>query len=195
MCLATASSDGTCRLWDASTSKELASFACPSGDKILSFKTIRPCPGNQNLFVSSGRDGSVLLWDCRQLARHSFSMNGGRSKKSCQKPVQHIMDGHCVFTSASNKRSSSKSLFSANSSQFQNGVSQAIFGNSDGTQIFSSGASDGLIKCWDVRRIYHSKLFKTRKRKSVGRKMPTPLMVIQEPGVLPLSKDKKNGWE
>ena len=42
-----------------------------------------------------------------------------------------------------------------------------------------------------MRRIYHSKLFKTRKRKSVGRKMPTPLMVIQEPGVLPLSKDKK----
>ena len=191
MSLATASSDGTCRLWDASTSKEIASFACPSGDKILSFKTIRPCPGNQNLFVSSGRDGSVLLWDCRQLARHSFSMNGGRNKKSCQKPVQHILDGHCVFTSTSNKRSSSKSLFSANSSQFQNGVSQAIFGNSDGTQIFSSGASDGLIKCWDMRRIYHSKLFKTRKRKSVGRKMPTPLMVIQEPGVLPLSKDKK----
>ena len=195
-CLATASSDGTCRLWDVSTRQELASFAFPSGDKILSFKTIRPCLGNQNLFVSSCRDGSVLLWDCRQLARHSFSMNGGRSKKSCQKPIQHIVDGHCVYTGASSdrskaKRSSSKSLFSSNSSQFQNGVSQAIFGNSDGTQIFSAGASDGLIKCWDMRRIYHSKLFKTRKRKSVGRKMPTPLMVIQEPGVLPLSKEKK----
>ena len=172
----------------------------------LSLRAIKFCRlrqygllGNQNLFVSSCRDGSVLLWDCRQLARHSFSMNGGRSKKSCQKPIQHIVDGHCVYTGASSdkkaKRSSSKSLFSANSSQFQNGVSQAIFGNSDGTQIFSSGASDSLIKCWDMRRIYHRKLFKTRKRKSVGRKMPTPLMVIQEPGVLPLSKDKKNGWE
>lgn len=222
-CLATASSDGICKLWDVTTKNELASFASPKQNLILSFKTIRPCSGNENLFVTSGRDGSIFMWDCRQRASHSLQHSYSQTKIICKKPVRHIANGHAVYTNAAGNNSSNssnrrrnqfKSLFSANSLTLQNGVSNAIFGNHDGTNVLSSGSSDGLIKIWDMRKIYttsfssnnsnHASIGnnsssssssikkKRRKYNSSENRPPTPLTIIQEPSVFPFTNNKKN---
>lgn len=195
-CLATASSDGICKLWDVSRKCATNLFASPRQSNVLSFKTIRPCTGNENLFVTSGRDGSIFMWDCRQLASHSLYEPISQMKINCKKPVRQIMNGHSVYTSdgnsnskSINKRARCKSLFSGTSMKYQNGVSNAIFGNQDGTRVFSSGSSDGLVKCWDMRKIYQNS--NSNNPISHNIRPPKPLIIIQEPNVIPFTNDKK----
>lgn len=141
--LLTASGDTTVHLWDVVGGASLASFRAHSG----SVKSVDVKADESAVFVSGGRDGSVMVWDTRCSTRGSQ-----------HKPVNTIALAHKKtdpsHASGGRKR---RRGHRANPPQktmvdSQHSVTAVLFHGSN--KLASSGAADGTVKLWDLRRTY-----------------------------------------
>nr|CAB3240075.1 denticleless protein homolog [Phallusia mammillata] len=136
----TASGDTTAALWDVSNPEtKLTSFVGHS----CSLKSVSVSKNNPNILATGSRDGNILLWDSRCRGRQN----------SKQQPVGRIQNAHVVYDSLTPQRKR-KRYFQESNNQLlcdsRQTVTSVIFQNSN--TLVSSGAMDGTIKMWDIRK-------------------------------------------
>jgi WD40 repeat protein len=180
--LGTAMAGGICRLWNIERTLPLVDLTCFEPDDFhairLSFKTIRRCPGQPSLYLASSRDGSVSLFDIREARKTSATATnaaGMGHHVSGTTPVLRYANIHQP-KHAPKLRKSRRSGLRPN---VNHGVTSAVFGSADGMgTIYTSGASDGLVKAWDLR---HFDQAGSPSSGSHGSKCPTPVVEFSEP--------------
>lgn len=126
--LATACGDLSIALWDVSKRQKVASFQAHTGSvKCVCFSLHSP-----DIFASGGRDGTVLVWDVR-----------------CTRPAMKIPKAHVTTTRNCKKaRNCSKEVRASTT----NSVTACVF--QDDHQLVSCGATNSVIKVWDMRKNY-----------------------------------------
>ncbi|KAI8840480.1 WD40-repeat-containing domain protein [Chytriomyces cf. hyalinus JEL632] len=136
--IATASGDATCRLWDVMTKKCINVFkGHTSSVKSVAFSMHDP-----NMVVTGGRDGSVMIWDVRCTGTAS-------GDDYIQKPTHTYHYAHAVsagnipITAARKKKIAASNLSS---------VTAVTYLPNNSNLMASAGASDGLVKFWDIRK-------------------------------------------
>ncbi|KAF5898635.1 denticleless protein [Clarias magur] len=162
--LVTASGDQTARLWDVITGELLGSF---KGHQ-CSLKSVAFPKREKAVFCTGGRDGNIMLWDMRCSKKDGF-----------YRQVKQISGAHMKVErntpQTKKKRATSRGM--APSVDSQRGVTAVIFREEN--KLISSGAVDGMIKMWDLRKSY-----------TAYQQNPTPLQSYQYPG----SSTRKLGY-
>lgn len=136
----TASGDQTARLWDVEKAETVSIFR----GHTCSLKSVAVQPNSTNVFLTGARDGNIMLWDTRTNMRNGYTT-----------PTNTIRNAHVLLqkdnlnSSAKKRRSRRASTYSADSKQ---SVTSVVF--QDSKTIISSGACDGTLKYWDVRKSY-----------------------------------------
>ncbi|KAI8049247.1 WD40-repeat-containing domain protein [Syncephalis plumigaleata] len=157
-CIATGAGDQMVKLWDVETSRLLGIF----NGHVGTVKSVAFHPTEPSIFATSGRDGNVLMWDMRCMAVPS-------SDEFCHhRPANRILNAHARITESVGSRKRRRTLIDTNKS-----VSSVLFLRHKDHLIASAGASDGLIKCWDVR--HHGSYS--------GKEIPTPTMKSEYSGI------------
>ncbi|XP_053394670.1 denticleless protein homolog [Mercenaria mercenaria] len=131
--LLTASGDQTIGLWDVPSKKKLLTFKGHSS----SVRSVRYRPQDDAVFASGSRDGHVRLWDTR--------CNVTGEKVSC---VGVIKNAHSISQQASSRRKKSRL---GPAQDCQQSVTSVLFQNDN--LLTTSGAVDGCVKVWDIRKI------------------------------------------
>ncbi|XP_017311441.1 denticleless protein homolog isoform X2 [Ictalurus punctatus] len=162
--LVTASGDQTARLWDVISGELLGSF---KGHQ-CSLKSVSFPTREKAVFCTGGRDGNIMLWDMRCSKKDGFyrqmkQISGAHMKVERNTPP------------AKKKRATSRGM--APSVDSQRGVTAVLF--RDENTLISSGAVDGMIKMWDLRKSY-----------TAYQQNPTPLQTYRYPG----SSTRKLGY-
>lgn len=140
--LVTASGDQTARLWDIEKVETVAIFK----GHTCSLKSIAVQPQSNRVFITGARDGNILLWDTRCYMRNGFCNPMNTIKGA------HVIPQKEIITLSGKKRKVRRpSMYSADSKQ---SVTAVVF--QDNYTIVSSGACDGAIKFWDIRRHYNN---------------------------------------
>ena len=122
----TASGDQNAKLWDVESGLCRASFLGHAS----SVKSVSFAHNSPDLFVSSARDGAIMLWDARV--------------RGAAGPVGAIHAAHVRPTYKGSRR--------YRSLEVNHSVTAARFAPADNA-VFSSGALDGLLKVWDIRTL------------------------------------------
>lgn len=134
---ATASGDGTVRVFDLETTFRCAMLKASKS----SVKCIRMQPDGTNVIAAASRDGSIRLFDVREASRHA---RWGR--EDLQRPVLTVEKAHegsvVEQVSSARKKRRVTAIPSASVTSLA-WVSQY--------EIFSGGAADGAVKLWDFR--------------------------------------------
>ena len=138
--LLSASGDGLVRLWDVETQRPLLDFVRHR----CSVKTVSWDPLQPDIFVSAGRDGHIMMWDRRFKQGAGSTMSGKLSK-----PVVTILNAHVPegLKMLPDVRKTPVTPLPPKVSSSVTGVS--FTGQSQ--TIASIGATDGLVKLWDLR--------------------------------------------
>ncbi|KAI8893896.1 WD40-repeat-containing domain protein [Globomyces pollinis-pini] len=124
--VATASADNSIRLWDIESKKLIASLNGHQGSvKSVSYSD------HPGILLSCSRDNSIILWDTR--------MNSGKKNVMFQ-----IKNAHSLKIPT--KKARSKASLGAGDS-----VTDVKYIYGTNSLLASCGATDGLIKFWDVR--------------------------------------------
>jgi WD40 repeat protein len=145
--IATAGGDATTRVFDVETNTRIALLRGHAG----SAKCVRPCPSAPSLLFSAGRDGHILGFDLRAPAQTDPLHEAFLS------PVLKINSPHtrtvCYAVTQSIGRK--RRRVQADSPAILRGgsVTSLAFSPSHPMQLYSSGASDGAVKLWDLRRL------------------------------------------
>ncbi|KAF7690411.1 denticleless protein homolog [Silurus meridionalis] len=162
--LVTASGDQTARLWDVISGELLGSF---KGHQ-CSLKSVTFPTHEKAVFCTGGRDGNIMLWDMRCSKKDGF-----------YRQVKQISGAHMKMerNTPQTKKKRAPSRGMAPSVDSQRGVTAVLF--RDENTLLSSGAVDGSIKMWDLRKSY-----------TVYQQNPTPLQTYQYPG----SSTRKLGY-
>ncbi|NP_775348.1 denticleless protein homolog [Danio rerio] len=134
-CLVTASGDQTARLWDVITGDLLGTF---KGHQ-CSLKSVAFYKQEKAVFSTGGRDGNIMIWDTRCSKKDGFYRQVKQISGAHMKPER--------FTPQTKKRRGMAPPVDS-----QQGVTVVLF--CDETKLISSGAVDGIIKMWDLRRNY-----------------------------------------
>ncbi|XP_068729272.1 denticleless protein homolog [Montipora capricornis] len=140
--LVTASGDQTLRLWDINHDDCLTLFKGHS----CSVKSVDFRNADKFVFATGARDGNVMVWDIR-CNRRSGHFN---------EPVNIISNAHAekaprapqTMKKKTRRSSSTKSVLTTG----QQSVTSVLF--QGGEKLISSGAMDGQIKIWDLRKTY-----------------------------------------
>ncbi|XP_077567362.1 denticleless protein homolog [Stigmatopora nigra] len=138
--LVTAAGDQTARLWDVKSSELLGSFK----GHLCSLKSVAFAPEEKAVFSTGARDGNILVWDIRC-----------SKKDGCYKPVKQIQGAHNKAESNHPSKTKKRRLSTrgmAPSVDTQQSVTVVLF--QDQHTLISSGAVDGVIKIWDLRKNY-----------------------------------------
>ncbi|GBG79386.1 hypothetical protein CBR_g29535 [Chara braunii] len=138
--LLTASGDQSVRMWDVETRKETAVMKGHTG----SVKSLSVSPTQQDCFASGSRDGSVMLWDVR--CGEAYSIN---NQESFFRPFEVIVDAH--LSSKTRKHRRRKGSVQGDPKQSVTAVLYLY----DENLLATAGASDGVVKFWDVRNTKH----------------------------------------
>eukprot|EP00871_Galdieria_phlegrea_P001067 jgi/Galph1/1961/GphlegSOOS_G629.1 len=150
--IATASGDQTVRITDTTTWKPVCSLSGHRG----SVKVVRekPC-SNGNILCSAARDGNVMIWDTRCSDRKSTS-----DEDSVIRPVLCLRQAHAKnFSPLGEKSSKRRRTLESTDSLCKKGITTShgvtglAFNRSGASELFfTSGAVDGSIKLWDIRK-------------------------------------------
>ncbi|RIA95546.1 WD40-repeat-containing domain protein [Glomus cerebriforme] len=136
--MVTASGDQTAKLWDVELQQCKATF----GGHTCSIKSVNFNPLNPNLWVTSSRDGNIFIWDTRLIGLCS---EGDVSFK----PVISIRNAHS-HDDLKKKSRKSNQLLPIRSKPTSSVTGVQFLMNQD-LLLASSGASDSIIKYWDLR--------------------------------------------
>ncbi|KAG9283144.1 hypothetical protein AMEX_G1882 [Astyanax mexicanus] len=162
--LVTASGDQTARLWDVLAEELLGSF---KGHQ-CSLKSVSFPKQEKAVFCTGGRDGNIMVWDTRCSKKDGF-----------YRQVKQISGAHMktAGNTPQNKKKRSSCRGMAPSVDSQRGVTVVLF--RDENTLISSGAVDGMIKMWDLRKNY-----------TAYHQNPIPLQTYKYPG----SSTRKLGY-
>jgi len=116
-----------------------------------SVKSVSTLRGNPFLVASGSLDGSVLIFDSR--------CNKKSDEQHTIGPINtispaHISSSYVPALHGKSTRARSAALAAASAANRVSPVSAVLFFSDH--LIFSSGATDSIIKLWDIRKIYHS---------------------------------------
>ncbi|KAI9329886.1 WD40-repeat-containing domain protein [Obelidium mucronatum] len=138
--IVTASGDRTCKLWDVEQRKCVSVL----GYHRASVKSVTFNPHDPNTFATASRDGTISLWDVRCTGTQI-------GDEYMQRSIHEIMDGHCLARDSTkkNKRRQSHSYSSQS-------IVSVKYLKHDQNLLVSAGASDGLVKYWDIRSRGHN---------------------------------------
>src|SRR5256885_855999 len=136
--MVTASGDQTAKLWDVELQQCKATF----GGHTCSIKSVNFNPLNPNLWVTSSRDGNIFIWDTRSIGLCS-------EREVFFKPVISIRNAHSHDISKKKSRKNSQLL--PIRSKPTSSVTGVQFLMNQDLLLASSGASDNIIKYWDLR--------------------------------------------
>ncbi|KAM9703140.1 denticleless protein homolog [Menidia menidia] len=138
--LVTAAGDQTARLWDVKSGELLGSFK----GHLCSLKSVAFTPEEKAVFCTGARDGNIMVWDIRCSKRDGFyrqvkQINGAHNKTETN-----------PLSKTKRRRSSMRGM--APSVDSQQSVTVVLF--QDQHTLISSGAVDGVVKMWDLRKNY-----------------------------------------
>ncbi|XP_077075682.1 denticleless protein homolog isoform X1 [Siphateles boraxobius] len=133
--LVTASGDQTARLWDVITADLLGTF---KGHQ-CSLKSVAFSKQELTVFSTGGRDGNIMIWDTRCSKKDGFYRQVKQISGAHMKPER--------YTPQNKKRRGMAPPVDS-----QQGVTVVLF--CDENKLISSGAVDGIIKMWDLRKNY-----------------------------------------
>ncbi|XP_056118632.1 denticleless protein homolog isoform X2 [Rhinichthys klamathensis goyatoka] len=133
--LVTASGDQTARLWDVITADLLGTF---KGHQ-CSLKSVAFSKQERAVFSTGGRDGNIMIWDTRCSKKDGFYRQVKQISGAHMKPER--------YTPQNKKRRGMAPPVDS-----QQGVTVVLF--CDENKLISSGAVDGIIKMWDLRKNY-----------------------------------------
>ncbi|MBN3309616.1 DTL protein, partial [Amia calva] len=156
-CLVTASGDQMAKLWDVKTGQLMGTF---KGHQ-CSLKSVAFAKQEKAVFCTGGRDGNIMVWDTRCSKKDGFyrqvkQICGAHNKPDRQTPSK-----------LKKKRQSSRGI--APTVDSQQSVTVVLF--RDENTLISSGAVDGVIKMWDLRKNY-----------TAHNQDPVPLQAYPYPG-------------
>ena len=153
--LLTTSGDQTVRLFDM---REQTELRCFRGGHNGSVKTISSL--DASIFASGGRDGNICVWDARvPQARPTFIVPGAHE------------------TPMPGKRKRAGGL--AGASAPSAAVSCVCFVHDASAKLATGGATDGLIKIWDLRSLSSSSGSSARATSKA--RAPAPFQVLRPP--------------
>ncbi|XP_034435587.1 denticleless protein homolog [Hippoglossus hippoglossus] len=155
--LVTAAGDQMARLWDVKSGDMLGSFK----GHLCSLKSVAFAPEEKAVFCTGARDGNIMVWDTRCSKKDGFyrqvkQISGAHNKAETNAPLK-----------IKKRRSSTRGM--APSVDTQQSVTVVLF--RDQHTLISSGAVDGVIKQWDLRKNY-----------TAHRQDPAPLQTYPYPG-------------
>ncbi|XP_064622324.1 denticleless protein homolog A-like [Lineus longissimus] len=130
--LLTASGDQTCVLWDVLQEEKLSVFKGHTS----SVKSVEFRPQDKCTFASGARDGKIMLWDNRCGSLEGVS------------PISTINCAHGPINNSTRKKRAPKKT---GESVRLPSVTAVLF--QDEYNLISSGATDGIIKVWDIRKL------------------------------------------
>ncbi|XP_024084418.1 protein lethal(2)denticleless isoform X2 [Cimex lectularius] len=142
----TSSGDHTCILWDVGEGrvKSIHRFVCHA----QSVKAVIPRPETDYMYASGGRDGTIKFWDVRSGKHGEFNIS-----------EDHVLNNpHVKIGNESKKTKRKETSVKADDSGNQFSITGIAF--QDENTIFSCSSGDGLIKGWDMRRLYTIRLHK-----------------------------------
>ncbi|KAI3364200.1 hypothetical protein L3Q82_011014 [Scortum barcoo] len=156
--LVTAAGDQMARLWDVKSGEMLGSFK----GHLCSLKSVAFTPQEKAVFCTGARDGNIMVWDTRCSKKDGFyrqvkQISGAHNKAETNPPAK------------TKKRRSSSTRGMAPSVDTQQSVTVVLF--RDQHTLISSGAVDGVVKMWDLRKNY-----------TAHRQDPVPLQTYPYPG-------------
>ncbi|KAM6915707.1 denticleless protein homolog isoform 1-T2 [Xenentodon cancila] len=138
--LVTAAGDQMARLWDVKSGDLLGSFK----GHLCSLKSVSFAPEEKAVFCTGARDGNIMVWDIRCSKKDGF-----------YRQVKQISGAHNkaeTNSSSKTKKRRSGMRGMAPSVDTQQSVTVVLF--QDQYTLISSGAVDGVIKTWDLRKNY-----------------------------------------
>ncbi|XP_052390972.1 denticleless protein homolog isoform X2 [Carassius gibelio] len=150
--LVTASGDQTARLWDVVTGDLLGTF---KGHQ-CSLKSVAFSKQEKAVFSTGGRDGNIMIWDSRCSKKDGF-----------YRQVKQITGAHMKLEKYTPQIKKRRGM--APPVDSQQGVTVVLF--CDESKLVSSGAVDGIIKMWDLRKNY-----------TAHQPSPLPLQAYPYPG-------------
>ncbi|CAN8000576.1 unnamed protein product [Ixodes hexagonus] len=125
--LATACGDLSVTLWDVSRREEVAAFRAHTG----SVKCVCFAPHTPDIFASGARDGTILVWDVR-----------------CSQPTMKIQRAHGIATAGNRKKPRGRHKEASATGS----VTACLF--QDDQRLITCGATNSVIKVWDLRKNY-----------------------------------------
>uniref|UniRef100_A0A674E4S6 Denticleless E3 ubiquitin protein ligase homolog (Drosophila) n=1 Tax=Salmo trutta TaxID=8032 RepID=A0A674E4S6_SALTR len=152
--LVTASGDQMAKLWDVTSGELLGSF---KGHQ-CSLMSVAFTRQEKAVFCTGGRDGNIMVWDTRYSKKDGF-----------YRQVKQISGAHNKMDRNTPSKTKKKRPGMDPSVDSQQSVTAVLF--QDEHTLISSGAVDGIIKMWDLRKNY-----------TVYRHDPTPLQAYPYPG-------------
>eukprot|EP00871_Galdieria_phlegrea_P000090 jgi/Galph1/1081/GphlegSOOS_G5897.1 len=153
--IATASGDQKARILDLNTLTVINELVGHNG----SVKAVKEKPGTDGrVIATASRDGNVMIWDSRCQAYAN-----GETGVSCLRPIMSLRNIHesrnysspQMINAAINKwkRTTVSRRRAATKSNISHGVTSLAFLPFDGSNsVFTSGAVDGAVKLWDLRK-------------------------------------------
>ncbi|KAF7666042.1 hypothetical protein LDENG_00119970 [Lucifuga dentata] len=138
--LVTASGDQMARLWDVKSGELLGSFK----GHLCSLKSVAFTQQEKAVFSTGGRDGNIMIWDTRCSKKDGFYRQVKQISGAHNKPERNMP------SNTKRRRPSTHGM--APSVDSQQSVTVVLF--RDEHTLISSGAVDGVIKMWDLRKNY-----------------------------------------
>ncbi|XP_022067421.1 denticleless protein homolog isoform X2 [Acanthochromis polyacanthus] len=155
--LVTAAGDQTARLWDVKTGELLGSFK----GHLCSLKSVAFAPQEKAVFSTGARDGNIMVWDTRC-----------SKKDGCYRQVRQISGAHNkAETNPPSKTKKKRSNMRGMAPSVDNKQSVTVVLFRDEQTLISSGAVDGVVKMWDLRKTY-----------TAHHQDPAPLQTYPYPG-------------
>ncbi|KAJ7507500.1 cell division cycle protein cdt2 [Mycena galericulata] len=142
--LVTASGDRSARISDSETGALLQTLRGHNS----TVKCVSWDPSHRDLLSTGGRDGLVCIWDLRV---------GENRERSDLLPVLNISGAH-EDMGPSGKRKTPK----GKNASVPRTVTSLLYSGANPYQLISSGSSDGLLRCWDLRVSKKSKSTKVK---------------------------------
>lgn len=148
--IATASGDATIRIFDVESSSRLALLRGHTG----SAKCVRPCPSMPQVLLTAARDGDILGFDIRvPTVCDSFQERYHSPVLKISHPhMRNVRYSVSQFIGRKRRRVHAESPSTCRVGS----VTSLAFSPMRHSQLYSSGASDGAVKLWDLRQLSRS---------------------------------------